>query len=215
MEIHDISVTLTNGMTTYPSDVPYRRTQQRNLHQGDTSNVSVIETSAHAGTHVDAPRHYLAEGYGTDKIPLEHLYGPAFVADCRGARAVTAAMLERQAPRDTKRLLLKTDNSQRLGDDPQAPFNRDFVYLDAGGARFIVERGIMLVGIDYLSIDKSGLPGKDSHHILLSHNITIVEGVVLTRVVPGRYFLACGALKMADSDGAPCRAVLIEEDSMG
>lgn len=210
MKIYDISTVLDNGMTTYPSDVPFQRTLQRDMSKGDASNVSVITSSAHAGTHVDSPRHYIADGYGADKIPLEHLYGPAFVADCRGVSAVTAEMLKNQVPGDTKRLLLKTDNSQRVFDDPRGPFDRNFVYLDATGAEFAVEQGMMLVGIDYLSIDKSGVPGKDSHHILLGNDITIVEGVVLARVERGEYFLACGPLKIADADGAPCRTVLIE-----
>ncbi|MBN1846177.1 MAG: hypothetical protein JW810_10875, partial [Sedimentisphaerales bacterium] len=82
--------------------------------------------------------------------------------------------------------------------------------LAADGARFCAERGIKLVGIDYLSIDKSGLAAKPAHHILLENGIVILEGLLLAEVPPGGYFLACGALKMADSDGAPARAVLIE-----
>ena len=109
--VHDISLTLRDGMVTYPKDVPYRRCLQRDLGKGDSSNVSVFETSAHAGTHVDAPLHYISSGYSVDKIPLNHLYGPAFVADCRNAAAVTADHLSKVVPDGVKRLLLKTDNS--------------------------------------------------------------------------------------------------------
>ena len=112
IKIYDISMTLYNGMLTYPKDVPYQRTRQRDLDKGDSSNVSVFETTAHVGTHVDAPLHYLVDGYGTDKIPLEQLYGPAFVADCREVTAVTGDLLSDKVPAGTKRLLLKTDNSQ-------------------------------------------------------------------------------------------------------
>ena len=210
MNIHDISLTLDSGMVSYPKDVPYKRYLQRDLAKSDSSNVSVVEMSAHTGSHVDSPLHFLANGYGASEIPLSHLYGPAFVADCCGMAAVTAEVLKKQLPQGTKRLLLKTDNSQLLKDNPKGPFDTDFVYLDPGGAQYIADNGIELVGIDYLSIDKYGSSGKDSHHILLENNITILEGIVLAEVEAGEYFMACGALKMADADGAPCRVVLIE-----
>lgn len=208
--IHDISITLSSPMVTYPGDVPYQRKLQRNMDNNDNANVSQIEMSAHSGTHVDAPRHYYPNGHGAEDIPLEHLYGPAVVIDCRQAKAVTAELLKNKVPAGTKRLLLKTDNSALLQQDPTGPFTADFIYLAGDGAQFLAERGILLVAIDYLSIDKSGLREKPSHHILLENNITIVEGINLASVSPGEYYLACGPLKMAGSDGAPCRAVLID-----
>ncbi|MBN2211268.1 MAG: cyclase family protein, partial [Sedimentisphaerales bacterium] len=109
--IHDISMTLEEGMLTYPKDVPYQRRLQRSISRGDTSNVSEFTTTAHIGTHVDAPRHYLNDGYGVDQIPLESLFGPAYVLDCRGQKAITAAFLADKLPINKKveRLLLKTD----------------------------------------------------------------------------------------------------------
>ncbi len=208
--IHDISMMLENGMLSYPKDVPYRRQLQRDLEEGENSNVSFVEMSAHTGSHVDSPRHYYPKGYGVEQIPLESLYGPAWVADCTGLAAVTAEVLKERVPAGTKRLLLKTDNSQELAKNPHGPFRRDFIYLDGSGARFAVEQGIQIVGIDYLSIDQSGLREKPAHHILLQNNIIILEGILLADIEPGEYFLACGPLKMADSDGAPARVVLIE-----
>ncbi len=210
-KIIDISMTLEKGMTTYPGDVPYQRSLQRDMSRGDSSNVSVMLASAHLGTHVDSPRHYFPQGYGADKIPLTQLYGPAYVADCCGKAAVTADMLKDIVPHQTARLLIKTDNSQLLYNNPRGNFNKNFVYLTADAAEFILEQNIILVGIDYLSIDKSGLAEKPVHHTLLSHNITILEGIVLATVEQGTYFLACGCLKMVDSDGSPCRAVLVKQ----
>jgi arylformamidase len=209
-KIYDISMTLYNGMLTYPKDIPYKRTLQRDLAKGDSSNVSMFETTAHVGTHVDAPLHYLTDTYGVDKIPLPQLYGPAFVADCRQVMAVTGDLLSDKVPPGVKRLLLKTDNSRRVYENPDAPFNKEFVYLSGSGAQFCVDHGIELVGIDYLSIDKSGLVEKPTHHTLLQNKITILEGIILAQVDEGEYFLACGPLKMADADGAPARAVLIQ-----
>jgi len=208
--VHDISMTLENGMLCYPSDIPYHRKRQRDMEIEGSSNVSQFESTCHIGTHVDSPLHYYNEGYGTEAIPLDHLYGPAQVVDCRGHHAVTADLLKDRIPPGTQRLLLKTDNSQSLAENPKAPFNKDFVYLDDTGAELLVERKIKLIGIDYLSIDKSGLAAKPAHHTLLSNHITILEGILLADIDEGEYFLSCGSLKMAGSDGAPCRVVLIE-----
>ena len=203
-------MTLTEGMVSYPKDVPFQRTLQRDMQKGDPSNVSQFEMSAHSGTHVDAPLHFCPDGYGADEIPISNLYGSAYVADCLGEAEITAELLKRKVPVDVKRLLLKTDNSTCLHDNPQAPFKTDYVYLTATGAEFIVQRGIRLVGIDYLTIDKYKIADKPTHNILLENNVTILEGIILHDVPPGEYFLACGPLKMARADGAPCRAVLIE-----
>lgn len=210
IKIHDISMMLTEPMLTYPKDVPYQRILQREIPKGSSCNVSVINMSAHTGTHLDAPKHYLQDGYGVDRIPLDSLYGPAWVCDCRGMPAVTAEFLAGKLPDGVKRLLLKTDNSEQVHRNPAQAFNKDFVYLEGGAARVISDRGIKLVAIDYISIDKSGLASKPAHFTLLEKGIVIVEGVVLAEVEQGDYFLACGPLKMADADGAPCRAVLIE-----
>lgn len=201
---------LYDGMLGYPKDVPYRRYRQRDMDQGDSSNVSALETSAHVGTHVDSPLHYFPDSYGVEAIPLDHLYGPAQVLDCRGLPAVTAEILQQRWDTSVPRVLLQTDNSTRLLNRPDGDYDPGFVYLDEAAAAYLVERDARLVAIDYLSIDKSGLAAKPSHHTLLAAGVVIVEGVNLAAITPGRYFLACGPLKMCGADGAPGRAVLIE-----
>lgn len=208
--IHDISMTLENDMVGYPKDIPYFWKRQRDMDKSDGSNVSQFESSCHIGTHVDSPLHYYNDGYDTASIPLEHLYGPAYVVDCRGQASVSRQSLEGKIPDGTQRLLLKTDNSQLMADNPKAPFNKNFIYLDDTGAEFVAEVGIKLIGIDYLSIDKSGLATKPAHHTLLENHITILEGILLADISPGEYFLCCGSLKMAQSDGAPARTILLE-----
>lgn len=203
-------MTLYEGMLTYPKDVPYRRYRQRDMDGDDSSNVSAFESTVHIGTHVDSPLHYYRDGYGCEAIPLDHLYGPAQVIDCRSIPAVTATDLHGKLIEGVPRVLLKTDNSQRYHDNPDAPFNRDFVYVDGTAAELFVAFDVKLVGIDYLSIDQSGVAGKPSHHTLLEKNITILEGIDLALIEPGVYFFSCGPLKMKGSDGAPARAVLIE-----
>ena len=209
-KIHDISMTLKNDMLTYPKDVLFNRYRQRDMDKGDSSNTSAFETSAHNGTHVDAPLHFIKDRYATEAIPLRQLYGQANVVDCQGLTAVTAQFLKDNVPAGTERLLLKTDNSQLLKKQPEGPFNPNFVYLTKCGAEFCVDNGIITLAIDYLTVDKSGIPEKHAHNILLGNNILIIESVILAEIEPGEYFLACGSLKIEGSDGAPARAVLIE-----
>lgn len=209
MIIHDISLTLATGVVVWPKDVPYQRRLRGSIEHGDHSNLSQVDMSAHTGTHVDAPLHFVPDGYGVDEIPLDHLYGRAYVADCRAMPIITGDVLKKRVPQDTKRLLLKTDNSQLLGDG-QVSFDPDFVYIDQTAAQFIVDQGILLLGMDYLSIGKPGEINKTVHQLLLGNNVTILETITLEEIEPGEYFLACGPLKLAGSDGAPCRVALIE-----
>lgn len=210
MTLYDISMPLASPMQTYPGVTPYRRTLRRSLAQGDSSNLSDMEMCAHTGTHVDAPFHFIARGASIEQIPLAHCCGPAQVVDCRGCTAITAERLQGRIPAKTARVLLKTDNSERLRESPSGPFRPDAVYLAGDGAEYLAGHGVQLVGIDALAIDKPGQPRKPSHALLLAGNITILEGLALADVEPGEYFLFCAPLKMVGSDGAPCRAVLMD-----
>ncbi|MBI9017886.1 MAG: cyclase family protein [Phycisphaerae bacterium] len=209
-KIYDISMSLENDMLIYPKDIPYERQMQRSFAKGDSSNVSCFTSTAHLGTHVDSPLHYVKDGYGVEAMPLDQLVGPADVLDCTGHASVTAKLIEPMLKDDTQRVLFKTDNSLDLKKNPKGPFNRAFVFVSGCAAKLCLERGIKSVAIDYLSIDESGNPAKSAHHILLENNIAIIEGVLLADIEPGRYFLSCLPLKMVGADGAPARAVLIE-----
>lgn len=210
MIIHDISLPLDAQMPTYPRVTPYRRTLRRSLDNGDTVNLSDVEMCAHTGTHVDAPFHCIADGPAIESVPLEHCCGWAQVIDCQGCAAIGAAHLQGKLLPAIPRVLLKTDNSERLRDQPRSPFRMDAVFLAADGAEYLAANNIVLVGIDSLAIDAPGKPGKPSHAVLLGKRIVILEGLVLADIEPGAYFLVCAPLKMVGSDGGPCRAILIE-----
>ena len=118
---------------------------------------------------------------------------------------------EARIPRGTERLLFKTRNSARWA-DPTAPFTRDFSSINASGAKWCVDRGVKLVGIDYLSIEPQGpeKAGYPVHNTLLRAGVVIVETLDLRAVEPGEYELMCAPLKIKDGDGAPARVFLIE-----
>jgi arylformamidase len=203
MRIHDISISIYDGMPVFPGDPP---PSIRRVISIPPFSVSLMCTGTHVGTHVDPPAHFIEGGYTVDRIPLDHLYGPACVIEVPGADVVTADCLK-GAGEDI--ILLKTKNSALW---ESGEFRKDYVYLDEGAARWAVEHRVKTIGIDYLSI--GSFEGGDAvHRILLGAGITVIEGLDLRNIGPGRYTLACLPLKIKDGDGAPARALLIEEPS--
>ena len=204
MKIYDISVGLHNAMHVYPGD-PAPDIKRILSIPRDTANVSMLCMGSHTGTHVDPPFHFIEGGYTVDEIPLEHLYGKAEVIDLtRVDKEITKKDLEGAT---SKILLFKTRNSHLWGRDEFSP---DFVYLGEDGARWAVENGVLTVGIDYLSIG-SFKAGEAVHKVLLGGGVTVIEGLDLRNVKPGKYTLACLPLKIVEGDGAPARAFLIED----
>ncbi len=204
MKIYDISVDLYNGMPAFPGD-PEPVVKRFLQMPRDAANVSVVSMGTHTGTHVDPPLHFVEGGLPVDRLPLEHLYGDAEVLDLTHVRqAIAAADL---AGASEPILLLKTRNS-RLWQSTE--FHRDYVYLDPGAARWLIDHHVGTVAIDYLSIG-SFEGGEAVHRTLLMHGVTIVEGVDLSAVPPGKYTFACLPLKIRDGDGGPARAILIKE----
>ena len=204
MEIFDVSVPIRDGMLHYAGNPPVHVTRVSSLEGGDPANVSELDMGAHSGTHVDAPNHFLEAGPGAEALPLETLIGPAEVVDATTATTaldlVTLRDLE-LPPRGSERILFKTRNSQLWS---RNEFTRDFVRLDGEAAAYLVERGVKLLGIDYLSIGDA-----EAHRVLLSAGVVCVEGLDLRGIEPGSYELVCLPLKLVGSDGAPARAVLI------
>lgn len=204
--IIDISVPLCSDMPVWPGSADFRLFQTQSLKDGDLANASRMDCDVHTGTHVDAPRHFLENGTTVEQLPLDIRVGPAIVAYLPHVDTITASDLAALSlPEDTKRLLLKTRNSALWG--KKRGFNTDYAGLTASAARWIVEVGIGLVGVDYLSVQKY-YDGRETHQILLEAEVVIVEGVNLAAVKPGWYELICLPLKIMGADGAPARAVL-------
>ena len=206
MQFYDITTTMQPDMPTYDSEPGPRLTPLEQLDRGDPANVTVIQFGSHTGTHVDAPLHFLPGGEDVTRLPLDVLVGPSIVFDAGEADAVTAELLETASlPGNVPRLLLKTRNSRFWAEDR---FRTDFVALTEDGADWLIRRGVRLVGIDYLSIERYHAEGHRVHKLLLAARIVIVEGLDLRGVPAGAYELACLPLKLAGAEGAPARAVL-------
>ena len=208
MKTWDISVGIREGMPVWPGERAVILERTMSLDRGDVANASWLGCGVHTGTHVDAPGHMVKGGGGVDDLDLDPFIGPAWVAEFPECREVTAADLERaHLPGEIRRLLLKTRNSERWG-EPLHAFRADFTALTSDAARWVVERGIRLVGVDYLSVQLFADTSTLTHTTLLEANVAIVEGLDLRGVEAGEYELLCLPLKLIGCDGAPARAIL-------
>lgn len=175
----------------------------------DVANVTRLVLTSHTGTHVDPPRHFVHGGSTVDQIPLDRWIGPCWVSDLTQAEdEVTAADLEAAGiPDGISRLILKTSNSSLWENTPDT-FNDRFVGLSLDGAQWVVEHGIQLVGIDYLSVGPFHTTGTETHLTLLENDVIVVEGLDLRDVQQDAYELLCMPLKLRNGDGAPARVAL-------
>jgi arylformamidase len=205
--IYDISVPIRPGGLVYPGNPEIEITLQQAVAKGAGANVSYVRFGSHTGTHADAARHFFDDGQTVDRIPLDRLVGPALLLSFPDdVRAVTAADLRQQDLKAQKRVLLRTRNSALLS---QREFARDYTYLAPDGAQYLVDNGVELVGIDYLSIEQFHSGHHKTHRILLERSVVILEGLDLSAPAPGEYELICLPLRIEGCDGAPARAVLI------
>ncbi len=208
----DISLTISGDLLVWPGDPPVEIAPRLRLDRGDPANVSEIRMGTHTGTHVDPPNHFVEGSHGIDRVPLDALFGPAMVADARHLdRPIEPADLEALAiPEGAERVLLRTANSELWRRLPVS-FPEVYACLTPDAAAWVVDRGIRLVGVDFLSVEQKGAPGHPAHHVLLENGVVIVEGLDLGEVEPGPYVLACLPLKILDGDGGPARAMLIAD----
>ena len=206
MHIHDISIAVTSDMVSWDDGPTPVIDQYLRIENGDLVNNTRMLLDLHAGTHVDAPYHFLPNGGRIDAVDLERLCGPCYVAQTT-APVIDAAVLETMQLPAVERILFKTNN---VGLYARRTFVREYVALDLSGAEWLVRRGVKTVGIDYLSIEPfEGMDGS-VHRALLSHGVAILEALDLVDVPAGHYFLVALPIKVAGAEAAPVRAVLLE-----
>ncbi len=205
MLLYDVTRPLSSTLPVYPGDPAIEITPIAQRAWGDAANVSHVALSSHSGTHLDAPRHFFDDGASLDELDLRVLMGPARVYDMPGTSHLTAADLQALDLEGVTRVLFKTANSA-LWDRPG--FQPAYLALTAPAAQVLVEHGVQLVGIDYLSVDAFEAHDFPVHRTLLSAGVVILEGLDLRAVPPGSYDLCALPLLLAAGDGAPARAVL-------
>ena len=211
MTIIDVSVGLDPSLPVWPGHPKIGVNRIEDIDKGANANVSFLEFSAHAGTHVDAPLHFLQDGSDISAMDLEMLIGPAFLIDVVNAKIIDDNLLGSMSiPQGTQRLLIKTTNSS-LWSRKDSSFQKDFVAIDNAGARWIVDQGIRLIGVDYLSVAPYGNTGP-THRTLLSSGVIPVEGLNFDGVNAGVYDLICLPIKIEGCEGSPARVVLIDNN---
>jgi arylformamidase len=213
LQLYDVTVPISELLPLWPGDPRIEIEQVSSLAKGDTCNALRLTIGSHAGTHVDAPYHFVQRGLTVDKLPLDVLIGSAFLAEVDGLEGNTIEvhdLARLQLAKDTTRLLLKTTNSD-LWEDRPSRFERRFVHLDPMTAEWIVQRGIRLLGVDYLSVEAFGDREHRAHRTLLEAGVVIAEGLNLSRVPAGPCQVVCLPLKIEGGDGAPARVLVIRD----
>ena len=210
MPIYDLSAPISNALPTYPGDPGIQIEDWSSIARGDSANVSALRLGAHTGTHVDAPAHFIEGVKKVESLDLNILLGEAEVIEVpEDSRVIDENFVTANCKPGTIRVLFKTRNSAFWTRD-KTDFRTDFTYLDVGAAQWLVDQGVKLVGIDYLSIEKFGSKDHEVHRALLAHEVIILEGLNLREVPAGRYELICLPLRLRThlGDGAPARAIL-------
>lgn len=210
MEIIDLTAPVSPTSVMWPGQSAPEHGFLERIDRGDAANVSEWRMSAHTGTHADARAHFVPGGWTMENLDLSRVVGPCRVFDLTSVEGhVGRADLEAAGAAGTARLLLKTRNSD-LGLMGREAFEEGYVGISKEAAEYLVEIGAETVGVDYLSVEPFEDEEFNTHHTLLGADVMILEGLVLSGVEPGEYFLACLPLKLSGSDGAPARAVLVK-----
>ncbi len=208
MKIYDITVPISENVAVYEGDPKVEITTANAIKKGDAANVSRLCFGAHTATHVDAPNHFIEGTRQVAELDLQKLIGKCRVVEID--KSVLAIEPKHVADlENAERVLFKTRNSD-FWNDSASDFRKDFTYVEPEAAQVLVEKGIQLVGIDYLSVEKFGSKDFRTHLILLEKEVVIIEGLDLREVSAGDYELICLPLKIISEtgDGAPARAVL-------
>lgn len=201
----DITVPVTNSMLTWPGDDPVRIKKRSSIDADHDANVTSISMSAHTATHVDAPLHFIENGYDVDSMPLINMIGPVYVLEVDSPEEITAQDCNGAGLPSNIRLIFKTRNSKSSWWDK--PFNENFIALSTAAAQLLRNSGVIAVGIDYLSIAPYK-NGAEVHRILLEAGISIIEGLDLSQISQGHYEMICLPLRLKNADGAPARVLL-------
>lgn len=207
----DITLPLHPAFPVWPGDPPPIIEQTYQIAEGQPYNSTRWQCSLHWGTHIDAPYHLIPSGWSVDQIPIPILVGKVQVVEVPDVPVITHVILEKYHLKPIDRIIFKTRNSA-FWDETPLRFHTDFTALSGEAAEMLLECGVKLVGIDYLSLDLFNAKELPVHNILYRENVIGVEGLDLRKVNAGQYDLICLPLKVLKADGAPARVLLIPEN---
>lgn len=201
-QIIDISQQLQIGIAVWPGDTEFQNFWVMRMDKGDSCNVGSVTMSLHTGTHADAPLHFVRDGGTPVDADLTPYIGPVTVIDVGAVESIARKHVESAIEGGGRRILFRTGTAK------PDEWNDCFAYFGTDAARTLVESGVLLVGIDTPSIDRSDSKSLESHKIFASGNVALLENLVLDHVKPGQYELIALPLKLAGMDASPVRAIL-------
>ncbi len=211
MKIYDVTVPISEQTPVYEGDPPVEITVANAIERGDAANVSRLCCGVHTATHVDAPNHFIEGARRVHELEFEKLIGRCRVVEIdEGVLAIQTEHVKNLE--GVERVLFKTRNSN-FWNEMEKGFRKDFTYIAPDAAKALVNLGIKLVGIDYLSVEKFGAESFETHVTLLEKEVVIIEGLDLREVPAGDYELVCLPLKIVGGtgDGAPARVILRQQ----
>lgn len=210
MPIYDVTLPLSSSLPVWPGDPPVEMERIRQAGVDSPYSLSRLSLGTHAGTHVDAPAHFFPDGATVESLALETLMGKVVVGDVSGREAIASAdLIACRFPSGTERVLLKTGWVGRMREQGMAAWEA-YPGLTPDAACWLIEQQVRLVGIESPSIERFDGEAAPVHHMLLAAGVVVVEGLDLTAVQEGVYWLSCLPLKLVGGDGSPARVVLTE-----
>ena len=208
MKYYDISLSLNNDIVHWPTHIKPEISIEKDISNGDTSNIKRININSHTGTHIDSPYHIISNGSTIDDITIDILIGKVQVIEILDPVLISKNEVESKLNLEIKRVLFKTVNSQYINKNE---FNKHYVYFDKELVDYLIIHEIRLVGIDYLSVDSYFNTNKINHKLLLINNVVIIECINLFNISPGIYQMIALPLKIEKGDGAPARVILYDD----
>lgn len=204
----DISIPIYAGMVGGPNDPKVQIKLVRDPDEGAPVTMALVTMISHTATHIDSPRHFYKDGTPVDALPLETFMGPARVIEIKDTVSIKPAELERYHIQPGERILFKTTNSSWVYDSDT--FITPYVYITNDAARYLVEKKVILVGIDYITV--GGFEDRQDnifvHKLFLDGGVSILEEVNLAGVKPGRYELIALPIRLRQGDAGWCRAII-------
>ncbi|MBC8062930.1 MAG: cyclase family protein [Clostridiaceae bacterium] len=211
MIYYDVTLTIGEELLVFPGDPKVKIEEPMSISKGDVANVSLISFGSHTGTHIDAPKHFYDKGKTIHEIDMNRLIGPAKVFEIMDKNFIGIEDIKNLNINKGDRILFKTKNSEYL---KEKEFNINFVYLSGEAAKYLADKEILTIGIDYFSVDKFGSAEFPAHFFLLGKDILIIEGLQLSEVKAGEYFMTALPLKLKDGNGSPARVVLMSKTNI-
>jgi arylformamidase len=208
MNYYDITVSLGENTHIWPSQEKISIKDLKRMDMGGTSNIKSLKITTHSGTHVDAPLHMIPGGMSVDEIPLETFIGKVQVVEIKNPHEIKEEELFNKLLKGTERIIFKTGNTEKL--KQHESFFSDYAYITQSCAKFLIDSGIKLVGIDYLSVDRFSDKNHTVHKMLLGNGVVIIENLGLGNIEEGLYNIICMPMRIKNADGAPARVTLSE-----